>query len=304
MGDYKMKLVTVIIPTYSRPKFLPRAIESVLSQTYPEIEIIVVDDNGEGTENQKYTEELIRNYIDNKQVVYLKHDKNKNGSAARNTGFKYSHGDYIAFLDDDDQFLPTKIEKQVEKLEHSSANVGACYCNWAWYNENKLKKSNKELGEGNLLESMLLMKNIICGGSSLLIRSSVYIEMNGFDESFRRHQDWEFLIRFFRKYEIALVDEILLYIHIESRIFTTNPKIVEQVRLKYINTFKKDINLCKRANEIYMLQYLAISIAYFRNGNFKSGYKWLNKASKYHFVGFLNLLKCLYAYSRFILESI
>lgn len=145
MGDYKMKLVTVIIPTYSRPKFLPRAIESVLSQTYPEIEIIVVDDNGEGTENQKYTEELIRNYIDNKQVVYLKHDKNKNGSAARNTGFKYSHGDYIAFLDDDDQFLPTKIEKQVEKLEHSSANVGACYCNWAWYNENKLKNRIKNL---------------------------------------------------------------------------------------------------------------------------------------------------------------
>lgn len=291
MVDCKMKLVSVIIPTYSRPKFLPRAIESVLVQTYPNIEVIVVDDNGDGTENQKYTESLIRDYIDNAQITYIKHDKNRNGSAARNTGFKHSHGDYIAFLDDDDQFLPTKIEKQVCRLDELSEDYGACYCNWAWYDGNRLKKVNKKLGEGNLVESMLLMENYICGGSSLLIKSSVYKELNGFDESFRRHQDWELLIRFFRKYKIALVNEVLLHIHIESRVFTSNPKIIEEARLKYLETFKQDINSCTQANKILMLQYHAISIGYINNGNFNKGFYWFKKASKHHFIGFINLAK-------------
>ena len=103
MNKSNTPLVSVIIPTYKRPDYLDRAIDSVLNQTYNNIEIIVVDDNNPNTEGRERTEKIMRRYENNPHVIYIKHEYNKNGSAARNTGFKASHGVYLAFLDDDDQ---------------------------------------------------------------------------------------------------------------------------------------------------------------------------------------------------------
>ena len=102
MGEIVKPLVSVIIPTYKRSKSLNRAIDSVLSQTYPNIEIIVVDDNGKGSKYQIETEKSLENYIKTDKIKYITHDVNRNGSAARNTGFKHSMGEYINFLDDGD----------------------------------------------------------------------------------------------------------------------------------------------------------------------------------------------------------
>ena len=102
MGEIVKPLVSVIIPTYKRSKSLNRAIDSVLSQTYPNIEIIVVDDNGKGSKYQLETEKSLEKYIKTDKIKYIIHDVNRNGSAARNTGFKHSRGEYINFLDDDD----------------------------------------------------------------------------------------------------------------------------------------------------------------------------------------------------------
>ena len=104
-------LVSVIIPTYKRSDFLCTTIDSVLAQTYPNIEIIVVDDNGLGTTFQQATEKRLLPYIRMKQINYICHEVNKNGSAARNTGFRASHCEYINFLDDDDELLLEKIDK-------------------------------------------------------------------------------------------------------------------------------------------------------------------------------------------------
>ena len=103
-------IVSVIITTFARPDNLIRAIKSVLNQTYKPIEIIVVDDNGKGTPSQQETEKILREYICSGAIQYITHDMNKNGSAARNTGFRASMGEYVNFLDDDDEFAPTKIE--------------------------------------------------------------------------------------------------------------------------------------------------------------------------------------------------
>ena len=111
------ELVSIIIPTYKRNEKLKKAIESILKQTYQNIEIIVVDDNNPNTEYRKKNEILMQSYIKNSKVKYIKHEKNKNGAAARNTGINAANGKYIGFLDDDDEFLPTKIEKQVDVLE-------------------------------------------------------------------------------------------------------------------------------------------------------------------------------------------
>ena len=106
-------MVSVIIPTYKRYNMLPRAIASVLSQTYSNIQIVVVDDNNPDTEYRKKTEALMEQYALDERVKYVKHSKNANGSVARNTGIKSSDGEIVAFLDDDDFFYPEKIEKQI-----------------------------------------------------------------------------------------------------------------------------------------------------------------------------------------------
>ena len=93
-------LVSVVIPTYGGAEFLKRCVDSVLSQTYPNIEIIVVDDNGLDTPNQLLTAKVMAEYNNNASVKYVCHKVNINGSAARNTGFKNSKGEYIALLDD------------------------------------------------------------------------------------------------------------------------------------------------------------------------------------------------------------
>ena len=100
------KLVSVIIPTYGGGEYLKRCIESVLAQTYPNIEVVVVDDNGLGTPNQLLTQKVMQEFKDDTRVKYVCHEINKNGSAARNTGFRNSKGEYICLLDDDDEWLP------------------------------------------------------------------------------------------------------------------------------------------------------------------------------------------------------
>lgn len=107
-------LVSVVIPTYSRNTTLCKAIDSVINQTYKNLEIIVVDDNLADSEWRQSTEKLMEQYKKDSRVRYLKNKKNLGGSGARNEGIKASKGDYIAFLDDDDEYLPAKIEKQLE----------------------------------------------------------------------------------------------------------------------------------------------------------------------------------------------
>lgn len=106
---------------------LCRAVESVLSQTYSNIEIIVVDDKGIGTEYQIQTEQELAEYIASDTIQYIQHEVNKNGSAARNTGLQIAQGKYVNFLDDD-VMISNKISSQVEILEKNSC-YDAAYCN-------------------------------------------------------------------------------------------------------------------------------------------------------------------------------
>ena len=119
--------VSTIITTYRRADMLKRAIDSVLNQTYSNIEVIVVDDNDEKSEDRKNTEEIMTSYANNPKVKYIKHKVNMNGAAARNTGIKNSTGEIVCFLDDDDWYLETKIEKQLEFL-CKNKDYKAVYC--------------------------------------------------------------------------------------------------------------------------------------------------------------------------------
>ena len=122
--SYIQGLVSVVIPTYKRADKLKRAIDSVIGQTYPDLEILVVNDN---EADDEYTERLKKIFADitDSRVRLVMQEKHINGAAARNAGIKASKGEYIAFLDDDDVWAKRKIERQVDTLSSLDESYGA-----------------------------------------------------------------------------------------------------------------------------------------------------------------------------------
>jgi len=118
-----MPKVSVIIPTYNRAEFLRSAIESALTQTYTDLEIIVSDDK-----STDHTKEVVRSFID-ERTKYIRNKGKKGVSAARNSAILASKGEYIAFLDDDDEWFPDKLQRQVEVLDHSRPNICGVHSN-------------------------------------------------------------------------------------------------------------------------------------------------------------------------------
>lgn len=234
-------LVSVVIPTYHRPVFLKRCIDSVLDQTYRNIEIIVVDDNDPETEARKETELVMQAYAGVDNITYLKHDHNKNGSAARNTGWRNSHGKYITFIDDDDAIAPTKIEKQVEYLEHLDPSWGACYTGYRLLKEHGDPQISSEKRFGDCYVAALMRTMFMGSGSNLLLRKSVVDEVNGYDETFIRNQDIEFLVRVLEKYKLAYVDEVLLTIYQEGERPNRSFEQLESISQHYLSKFKDRI---------------------------------------------------------------
>ena len=204
--------VSVIIPTYKRSKAICRAVDSVLSQTLDSFEVIVVDDNGITSEEGKNTAREMEKYANNPNVIYIRHEVNKNGSAARNTGIRASKGEYISFLDDDDKYCPCRLEKMSKKLDDVDDSWGACYSGYVKHQVNGQKQYSNERNEGNLYKQTLMRSLYIGSGSNLFFRRKVIEDVGFFDESFKRNQDLEYLVRVMSRYKMTYVDEVLLEI--------------------------------------------------------------------------------------------
>lgn len=235
------KLVSIIIPTYKRAIHLGSCLESVLNQTYKNIEIIVVDDNEPDSDYRRNTEQIMNNYINNPKITYVKHSQNRNGAAARNTGIKLAKGKYIAFLDDDDLFFPTKIEEQIRFIQQANSNIKACYCMCEKYiNERKIYETSYKKS-GNLQLDIFLLNIEIYGGSTILMERDAAISINYFNENFTRHQDVEFLINFFRKYEIVCLPKVLVKLNVDWKENKLNPEKLEKVKKLLLETYQEDI---------------------------------------------------------------
>jgi glycosyltransferase involved in cell wall biosynthesis len=301
--DKDQPLVSVIIPTYKRPDNLLRAIQSVRDQTYKNIEIIVVDDNGKGTEWQKATKKELSELIAQKVITYIPHDVNRNGSAARNTGFIASHGEYINFLDDDDVFMPEKIELQLTKLQKFPEEYGACYCNTRSRRKQNITGklivtySHNSL-EGNICKEFLLGE---CGFniSSILFRRKAIEQIHGFDESFKRHQDVELMIRFFRYYKILCTskDPLMLY-DMTSKgrpAFIYNEDYA--LKKKFLSTFENDIDKTGAANEINFKYWFSCVINQLYSCQYSNARKAIKQAKKskvFTLHNYISIIKCFF----------
>jgi len=304
-------LVSIIIPTFSRPHNLSRAINSVLEQTYKPIEIIVVDDNGIGTESQQNTECSLKSYIEKKQITYIKHERNINGSAARNTGVKYASGSIIGLMDDDDIFLPTKIEEQVAALEkaHSEdSNYNGSYCNLLLVCDKirTIQKLNKPTE--NLTEELLLGKSWF-NSSTLLIYKNAYEEINGFDERFLRHQDWEFTIRFLSKNKMVLASPTKILVKKykgdeKGNVIAKNPIKYIEIKTFFLTEMKPYIDALPNSNNIYKYQWLILVNGLFKAGLFKQGRKYIKVAQKFGNLSIHNIMTLLYACIKYYVKKV
>jgi glycosyltransferase involved in cell wall biosynthesis len=182
-------LVSVIIPTYNRANTIARAIESALKQTYTNIEVIIVDDaSGDNTEEKVKA-------IDDSRIKYMRHETNKGGGAARNTGISDAKGEYIAFLDSDDVWLPEKIEKQVRLFDHADPRVGVIYTGFYRTDGNdRITKQVTPSMKGNLY-NRLLEGNFIGTTSVIMAKKECLKQVGGFNASLPSCQDWDLYIK-------------------------------------------------------------------------------------------------------------
>jgi glycosyltransferase involved in cell wall biosynthesis len=178
---------------------LGRALESVILQTYRNLEIIVVDDASKDD-----TELVVKKYMKNDhRIRYFKNSASLGGSGARNVGIKTAKGEYVAFLDDDDAWLEMKIENQVRSIKRNfDASLCACIIN----GKKRLKPNYKTTVDLNDLRK----GNIFPGGASILMAKFSIIKENLFDDKLPNNQDWDLLIRLAAKHKIGYLNEPLV----------------------------------------------------------------------------------------------
>lgn len=276
----KTPLISVVIPTHSGSQVICRAVDSVLSQTYPNIEIVVVDDNGKGSEEQIATMKAMEKYASDDRIKYFVHEVSLHGSAARNTGVRHSNGEFIALLDDDDYFLPNNIEEHYRTHLDHDKSYGVSFCGMHIV-RGKLEDDIIAKHEGNVLVDFLLGRMRV-GSSLVMIRRSVYEEFNGFDESFKRHQDWEFLTRIFTKYKLASTHKIgVVKINLDRNI-ASNPQKFEYNRIYFLDKMKEIIDSLpsNTSRKIYDMHYTSIAKEYLRARQLNGAIKWCMKTSR------------------------
>ena len=181
-----MPKISVVIPTFNRAHLIGEAIESVLNQTFPDFELIVVDDGS--TDD---TQEVVHHFTD-PRLKYLKLT-NSGVSAARNTGIQACSGDIVAFLDSDDLWLPEKLERQMARLDHDS-EAGLVY--GLYYSTTSIEAPKKLRGN---CEAQLGLRKLLFGTvfhwSTVLIVRSWLGQVGGFDEQFPVGEEWELTLR-------------------------------------------------------------------------------------------------------------
>lgn len=188
-------LVSVVIPTRNRTALLARAIQSVRQQTYENLEIIVVDDAS--TDD---TQKIVGGLAD-PRIRYIRHDVNRGGPAARNTGILAARGEYIAFLDDDDEWESVKTEAQLRFLEDQ--NYDAVLCTSDEHGARLSKFEGKKMID---LED-LRRGRFTAGGTGVLMAKADVMKRTLFDEDLPRYQDWDVFIRIGQKYRIGYLNK-------------------------------------------------------------------------------------------------
>ena len=211
-----MPRVSVVIPTHNRAHLIGPSIASVLQQTFQDFEILVVDDASTDS-----TEEVVRSMADSR-IRYLKHATNRHVSAARNTGILNSRGDLVAFLDDDDEWLPTKLELQVGLLDVCAPVVGGIYTGFVTEDRSvgKVLWTITPTARGHILHELCRL-NCIGTASTVVLRKNSLEEVGLFDESIEYGEEYDLWIRLARRFDFTFLAEPLVRYSVHGKQLST-----------------------------------------------------------------------------------
>ncbi|SFV02795.1 glycosyltransferase family 2 protein [Butyrivibrio sp. INlla21] len=236
--EYTKDLVSVIIPTYKRTDTIIRAVDSVINQTYNNIECIVVNDNEVGDKYSIELNKILEDYICNEKIVFLNQEHHKNGAAARNYGIRHAKGEYIAFLDDDDWWKLDKISKQVEFIKKQAEECAVVSTLVEFYKNNKLVRRTIPYKGGNVYKEVL-GREIDVTTCSILVKHSCLDETGYFDENLRRHQELQLLTNLTFKYTLELLDLPLLCVDVDD---SSNRASGSEELIEMKNAFFQSVN--------------------------------------------------------------
>lgn len=289
-----MARISVVIPTYNRAELLKNSINSVLSQTYRDFEILVIDDCS--SDHTPGVLEVIRD----ERLRVIRNGSNKGIAAVRNIGVTSARGEYIAFLDDDDEWLPGKLEKQLDVLEGGSANLGCVYTGVLVINSDgdQVLQTSIPRYRNNILKE-LLFQNFITT-STVVVKKACFEKVGLFDEDIPYGEDYDMWIRIAKEFEFDFVKEPLTKYRVHQTAITKNYATVingvERVLLKHRKLFERN----RRA---YSNNMLLLGVTYCYIGRTKEGIKTFIRAIKaYQFDGrlYYNLALALLGTEAFI----
>lgn len=227
-----MPKVTVVIPAYNAMTYLPETLDSVLKQTLTDIEVLIIND-GSTDHIVSWASEI----TDSR--VHLIFQRNQGLPGARNTGIIHAQGEYVAFLDADDLWEPTKLEKQAHCLD-SKPEVGLVYT-WTLLVDQQGKSTGVVTAahiEGNVWEKLLL-GDVVGSGSSAMIRRSCFETVGLFDTELTSIEDCDMWVRIAAHYSLAVIKEVLVYYRQHSRNMSRDyNKMMQNSRLKIEKKFQ------------------------------------------------------------------
>jgi glycosyltransferase involved in cell wall biosynthesis len=264
--------VSVIIPTYDRAHLIGRSIQSVLDQTYHDFEIIVIDDGS--IDN---TEDIVKTFKD-KRIIYIKHDTNKGAAAARNTGIEASRGKYMAFQDSDDEWLPEKLEKQMNVFKTAQPEVGVVYTDMLKIGENGRTEylHSAQVTNKNLIDSET--NNYQAWGLTVgtsIIRKDCFDAIGLFNENFPRHEDLELFIRLSKHYSFVHIKEPLVKYYVTPGCMSSNTNSLVTAHNLLIEKYSDEM---KNHRRFLAKQYCGVGIALCRDKQIIRGRVYLLKA--------------------------
>jgi glycosyltransferase involved in cell wall biosynthesis len=210
-------LVSVIVPAYNAENFIERTLNSILAQTYRNIEVLVVDDG-----SQDRTAEIVKSFVEKDSRVILLKQKNAGVAAARNLAIEKSRGDYIAPIDADDIWYPQKLEKQVQCMVEADLSVGLVYAWSVFIDEDdvilgiiNIEHARDFLSMEGTVYPYLVYTNFIGNASVPLIRRSCFEKVGGYNCQLKAHnaqgcEDWELSLRIAEHYKFRVVRDFLI----------------------------------------------------------------------------------------------
>lgn len=257
-------LVSIIMPTYNRGYIIRKAIDSVLKQSYPIWELIIVDDASSDD-----TAQIVKEYADSR-IKYYKNSTNIGANGSRNKGILLAKGEYICFLDSDCCYKYNKLEVQINSI---TLGYDMLFSEFEYYKEQTCRIVPIKVEErgyyDKCLKKILLYKNVI-DTSTIMVRKKVLVEIGLFDENMPRMQDYELAVRIAKNKKIKFIDQILVENYYSSNSITSNHEAYFEAIIKML---KKHRDFWNDSDDILRFMYLGVDYCF----NMQLGTLYINK---------------------------